>query len=101
MLNFPRATESNQSQKLRVRGASGCQAASPTEDAHKKWFELGGQITLMRKRESNKQPDSPKVLMTVRVLEEGCTTFVKEWMKADEITGILPIKKYKTKPVEL
>ena len=47
----------------------------------------------MRKRESNKQPDSPKVLMTVRVLEEGCTTFVKEWMKADEITGIVLYKK--------
>ena len=76
-----------------MRGVSGCQAASPTEDAHKKWFELGGQITLMRKRESNKRPDSPKVLMTVRVLEEGCTTFVKEWMKADEITGILPMQK--------
>ena len=75
-----------------MRGASGCQAVSPTEDAHKKWFELGGQITLMRKRESNKRPDSQKVLMTMWVKEEGCTTFVKEWMKADEITGILPMQ---------
>ena len=27
------------------------------------------------------------------VKEEGCTTFVKEWMKADEITGIVLYKK--------
>ena len=47
----------------------------------------------MRKRESNKRPDSQKVLMTMWVKEEGCTTFVKEWMKADEITGIVLYKK--------
>ena len=47
----------------------------------------------MRKRESNKRPDFPKLLMAMRVKEEGCTTFVKEWMKADEITGIVLYKK--------
>ena len=46
----------------------------------------------MRERESNKRPDFPKLLMAMRVKEEGCTTFVKEWMKADEITGILPMQ---------